>query len=104
MTYELTSDVSEVNVLRRIKTIEGQALDPNSPLKDGDVTHSVVRAGELEHEIELHACSPVYLGPDVGFVDVFSMSADGDCLLNVAELEEVCSAYCPRRPGAVKRP
>ena len=93
VTYEVTNDVSEVGVLRQIHSIEHQAKQPGSLLLQGDATDTVISAGDVAREIILHPCRPVFLGPDVGFVDIFQANAAGSCELNVLELDRVCGVF-----------
>lgn len=49
---------------------------------------------EPEPEPELQpasGCQQVYLGPDMGFVDVMERNADGECTLSITMLSIVCS-------------
>jgi hypothetical protein len=94
LTYSVTNDVSEVGVLRQIHSIEHQSKQPGSLLLQGDATSTVISAGEVDHEISLHPCTPVYLGPDVGFVDILQWTEVGnECSLNMPELERVCGHF-----------
>ena len=54
--YVLTSDVSEIRVLRLIESLRLQALDPGSRLRGGEVTNTVAEAGEMDYELELNQC------------------------------------------------
>jgi hypothetical protein len=48
-------------------------------------------SAEDEHHPE---CEPVFLGPDIGFANVFTYSdADGSCHLSMAELGDVCANH-----------
>eukprot|EP01052_Picozoa_sp_SAG31_P058971 SAG31_NODE_18316_length_640_cov_1.772643_1_plen_160_part_10 len=39
-------------------------------------------------------CDPVFLGPDIGFADVFDYhDSDGTCTLSINELSAVCSQH-----------
>lgn len=94
VTYSVTSEVSEVNVLRQIHAIEHQSTQPGSLLLQGDATETVISAGEVEREIELHACAPVFLGPDIGFLSIHQWDdAVGECVLDMPELERVCGQF-----------
>ena len=96
VTYELTNFVSEVGVLRQIKNIESQAINPDSRLLQGDATSNVIAAGEVALEVELHPCSAVFLGPDVGYVEIFKprpTGRPGDCALDMDELLRVCADF-----------
>eukprot|EP01052_Picozoa_sp_SAG31_P079383 SAG31_NODE_39029_length_291_cov_1.057292_1_plen_52_part_10 len=52
------------------------------------MTGGVISAGEVEYELELNQCPAVFLGPNIGFVNVMEKhSTDGNCLLDVEELQ-----------------
>eukprot|EP01043_Picozoa_sp_COSAG02_P012452 COSAG02_NODE_480_length_21469_cov_13.479551_10_plen_409_part_00 len=94
VTYSVTSEVSEVNVLRQIHAIEHQSTQPESLLLQGDATETVISAGEIDREIELHPCAPVFLGPDVGFLSIRQWDeAAAECVLDMPELERVCGHF-----------
>ena len=49
---------------------------------------------EVEQPEPERTCSPMFLGNDIGWVNVFAYSdADGDCRLNLAEMVEVCASF-----------
>lgn len=94
VTYSVTSEESEVGALRSIHTIEHQSTQPDSLLLQGDATHAVISAGEVAREITLHPCTPVFLGPDIGFVGIHQWDATaGACALDMSELQRVCGHF-----------
>ena len=94
VTYSVTSEESEVSVLRQIHAIEHQATQPGSLLLQGDATETVISAGEIAREIELHPCTSVFLGPDVGFVTIRQWDETAaECVLNMPELQRVCGQF-----------
>jgi hypothetical protein len=46
---------------------------------------------EPEPEVQTAGCQQVFLGPDMGFVDVMERDARGECTLSVTMLSVVCS-------------
>ena len=53
-------------------------------------TRTVVSAGEVAHELQLHPCQPVFLGPDVGYVSVYRFKGARRCMINEVGEHQSC--------------
>jgi hypothetical protein len=93
--YQVTSNVSEVRALRMLFAIEGMAKTPRSALRKGDVTDTVIQAGEIKHELALHPCPPMFLGPDVGYASVSKtkLSSASKCVIDMRKMQSVCQDF-----------
>ena len=76
VNYEVVAEGTEAAALDVLRELEAQAADPSSALLAGVVTNTITQAGDDPVELQLHSCEPIFLGPDIGFVNVMNVSAD----------------------------
>ena len=116
VNFEVTAAGSEDAASALLEELIAQADDPNSRLLQGSVTASVEHAGEARGNLN-PGCEPVFLGPDIGFVNIMVRRTplmfmlpprcaerhmlapqeyhdeDGSCTISMAELATTCSAF-----------
>ena len=69
VNFEVTAAGSEDAASALLDELIAQADDPNSRLLQGSVTASVEHVGEARGNLN-PGCEPVFLGPDIGFVNI----------------------------------
>ena len=91
---EMTAPDTEEAALQLLRRLIDQSADDTSALLRGVVTNTVEQVAETEDELQLHTCEPVFLGPDIGFVNVMEYhDEDGTCTVSMAELANTCSIF-----------
>jgi hypothetical protein len=94
VSVELTASGNGQEASMLLQELINQSTDSTSQLFEGSVTSSVEYVGEEPGTAS--PCEAVFLGPDIGFVNVMEYhDSDGTCTLSMAELATVCSASHP---------
>lgn len=68
--FELTAPETEAAAITLLENLIAQSTDPSSTLMQSESARTIEQIAETADELQLHSCSPVFLGPDIGFVDV----------------------------------
>ena len=91
VSIELTTSGYGEEAAMLLQELIGQSTDPTSQLFQGSVTNSLENMGEDQGTVS--QCEAVFLGPDIGYVDVMEYhDEDGTCTISMIELAAVCSA------------
>jgi hypothetical protein len=94
VNYGVVAEGSVDAALAVIGEAESQVADSSSALMDGVVTYTIEQAGEDPATLVSETCEPVFLGPDIGYVNVMEYHMDdGSCTLSMPQLATVCSAF-----------
>lgn len=74
-----------------LRTAEVEKFCPDPLSMAACLEHIAATQPEPEPEQEPEGCQQVFLGPDMGFVDVMERNANGQCTLSITMLSVVCS-------------
>ena len=90
--FELTAASTEAAAIALLQDLINQSTNPTSALMQGSLTNAIEQVVATVNELQLHTCPPVFLGPNIGFVNVMEYhDNDGSCTLSMSELASVCS-------------
>ena len=71
-----------------------QQADATSALMAGVVSNTISQVEETRDVLATRICEPVFLGPDIGYVNVRSWNAEtGECETSMTDLATACNAF-----------
>ena len=72
--FELTAANTEAAALQLLQELIDQSTNSTSALmQQGPFTSSIEQVAATVNELQLHTCPPVFLGPNIGFVNVMEV-------------------------------
>ena len=80
VNFELTAAGTEAAALALITELIAQSTDPDSTLMQSATAGAILQVAEIQDDLQLFTCEPVFLGPDIGFANIMEYhDDDGTC-------------------------
>ena len=93
VNFELTA-TSKAAAQAMFSKLLNQSKTPKSKLRRGTVSGKIGQISKYRHKLEKHHCDPVFLGPDIGYVNIRKWDKNRKvCQVSMTQLATTCNAF-----------
>ena len=94
VNFELSAPGDQASAQALFDNLLAQKDDTASKLMTGVVTSTISDIQETRDGLATRVCEPVFLGPDIGYVNIRDYNEDsGECSVSMAALARTCSSF-----------